>query len=208
MEEKAISEKESLAVITEMIARTRRRYLGSGNVLLMWGYLVVIVTASVWTLLALTRNESWNWLWFAIPVVGWPVMAAMLRKERGGEGVVTYSDKVTSRMWAIFGLSELVLAIVCLCFAWLGDIDCWAAMLVYTMIAAPCAEVAQGLVVKESSLVWGGLAGLAVSIVTVTCVCGGIPLRANWYMPLFILSWVMMMIVPGHVINRKAKSEP
>jgi len=39
----------------------------------------------------------------------------------------------------------------------------------------------------------------------VCCVTGKIPLLANWFMPLFILFWVVMMIVPGHIINHKAK---
>ena len=33
----------------------------------------------------------------------------------------------------------------------------------------------------------------------------GIPLEANWFMPLFIIVWVAMMIIPGHILNHKAK---
>lgn len=51
MEDKKLTEKESLEVITSMIARTKARYLGSGNILLMWGYLVVFVSILVWILL-------------------------------------------------------------------------------------------------------------------------------------------------------------
>lgn len=103
MEERKLTEKESLEVITSMIARTKQRYLGGGNILLMWGYLVAIVTLAVWLTLVFTHNEVWNWLWFAIPLIG------------------------------------------------------------------------------------------------------GIKLLANWYMPIFIFAWVAMMIVPGHVLNRKAR---
>ena len=39
MEERKLTEKESLEVITTMIARTRERYIGDGNIMLMWGYL-------------------------------------------------------------------------------------------------------------------------------------------------------------------------
>ena len=80
-------------------------------------------------------------------------------------------------------------------------------MLVYTLIAAPSAEIAQGLIVKEKSLICGGIVGLVVGMITVCCAAGKIPLLANWFMPLFILVWVAMMIVPGHIINHKAKKE-
>ncbi|WP_290463944.1 hypothetical protein [Duncaniella muris] len=205
MEDKKLTEKESLEVITSMIARTKVRYLGSGNILLMWGYLAVFTSILVWILLAATQQNVWNWLWFAIPVIGMPLTAIMSRREKRTDGAVTYSDKITSHLWSIFGVSEIVLTFICLGFSLIGGIKCWTAMIVYTIIAAPFAEIAQGLIVKEKSLTWGGIVGLAIGMVLVCCVTGKIPLLANWFMPLFILFWVVMMIVPGHIINHKAK---
>lgn len=205
MEDKRINEKESIEIITSMIARTKDKYLGSGNILLMWGYLIAIVSILVWVLLAATHHNAWNWLWFAIPAVGVPATIVMSRKEQQVNGVTTSFDKITSRMWTIFGVSEIVLTFVCLAFAFLGGVNCWAAMLVYSLILAPGTEIAQGLIFKENSLVGGGAAGLIVGIITICCVVGGIPLAANWYMPLFILAWVCMMIIPGHIINSKSK---
>ena len=205
MEDKKLTEKESLEVITSMIARTKVRYLGSGNILLMWGYLAVFTSILVWILLAATQQNVWNWLWFAIPVIGMPLTSIMARREKRTDGAVTYSDKITSHLWSIFGVSEIVLTLICLGFSLIGGIKCWTAMPVYTFIAAPFAEIAQGLIVKEKSLTWGGIVGLAIGMVLVCCVTGKIPLLANWFMPLFILFWVVMMIVPGHIINHKAK---
>lgn len=205
MEDKKLTEKESLEVITSMIARPKARYLGSGNILLMWGYLAVFSSILVWILLAATQQNVWNWLWFAIPVIGMPLTSIMARREKRTNGVVTYSDKITSHLWSIFGVSEIVLTLICLGFSLIGGIKCWTAMIVYTIIAAPFAEIAQGLIVKEKSLTWGGIVGLAIGMVLVCCVTGKIPLLANWFMPLFILFWVVMMIVPGHIINHKAK---
>ena len=205
MEDKKLTEKESLEVITSMIARTKVRYLGSGNILLMWGYLAVFTSILVWILLAATQQNVWNWLWFAIPVIGMPLTSIMARREKRTDGAVTYSDKITSHLWSIFGVSEIVLTFICLGFSLIGGIKCWTAMPVYTFIAAPFAEIAQGLIVKEKSLTWGGIVGLAIGMVLVCCVTGKIPFLANWFMPLFILFWVVMMIVPGHILNHKAK---
>ena len=205
MEDKKLTEKESLEVITSMIARTKARYLGSGNILLMWGYLAVFSSILVWILLAATQQNVWNWLWFAIPVIGMPLTSIMERREKRTDCAVTYSDKITSHLWSIFGVSEIVLTFICLGFSLIGGIKCWTAMIVYTVIAAPFAEIAQGLIVKEKSLTWGGIVGLAIGMVLVCCVTGKIPFLANWFMPLFILFWVVMMIVPGHILNHKAK---
>ncbi len=206
MEERKLTEKESLEVITSMIARTKQRYLGSGN-MLVWGYLVVIVSILVWMMISITRNGAWNWLWFAIPLIGFPTTSLMARKEYIKFGAVSYSDRVTSRLWTIFGVSEIVLTLMCLGFAFLGEIDCWVAMLVYSILVAPCAEIAQGLIVKEKSLTIGGVIGICIGMITLCCVVGSIPLLASWYMPLFIFAWVAMMIVPGHILKNKEKKQ-
>lgn len=206
MEEKTISEKESLQIITEMIAKTKDNYFGSGKIMLMWGYVVVAVSLAVWILLAATRNGLWNWLWFAIPVIGWIGTYIINRKEKREHiGVRTYSDKVTSRLWTIVGLSEAAVAAACLSLSLFMNINCWIAMLVYSYLVTPLAETAQGLIINEKSLTIGGIIGLLIGIITLCIVSGGLPLVTVWYMPLFILGFVFMMIIPGHIINAKSK---
>ena len=78
MEDRKLTEKESLEVITSMIARTKQRYIGDGNIMLMWGYLCVAVAAAIWILTACTHNGAWSWLWFLIWIIGGtatPIMA-------------------------------------------------------------------------------------------------------------------------------------
>ena len=82
MEEKKMTERESLELITAMIKRTRERYVGDGNIMLMWGYLSVVVAALVWIMLVKTHNPVWNWLWFAIPLVGGIPTPMMDKKQK------------------------------------------------------------------------------------------------------------------------------
>lgn len=207
MEERKLTEKESLEVITSMIARTRQRYVGDGHIMLMWGYLVAIVSILVWVMLVATRQQVWNCLWFAIPVIGGIATPIMARKQQTCSGVKTVYDTITSRLWTIAGLSELAAIIACIIIQCITGISCWTAMLAYSLIAMPITEIAQGLLIKEKSLTIGGIMGLAVGIVTICCIAGGIPLGVNWYMPLFILAFIAMMIVPGHILNHKASLE-
>lgn len=59
MKERKLTEKESLEVITSMISRTKERYMmGDGNIMLMWGYLILTVTALIWILIATTHNQQ------------------------------------------------------------------------------------------------------------------------------------------------------
>lgn len=207
MEERKLTEKESIEVITSMIARTKRRYIGDGSILLMWGYLVAAVSILVWIMLVTTGHGVWNWLWFAIPVIGGIATPIMARKHQDKSGVKTYADIFTSKLWTITGLSEGVMIVTCIVLQVFFSVDSWPSMLAYTLIAVPIAEIAQGLFIKEKSLIGGGLIGIAVGMVTLGCLVGEIPLCVNWYMPLFILAFVAMMVVPGHILNHKAAKE-
>ena len=86
-------------------------------------------------------------------------------------------------------------------------VDSWPTMFVLALVIVPFAEIAQGIVIREKSLVAGGGIGFTVGIITICCIVGQIPLGVNWFLPLFIVAFAAMMIVPGHILNHKAKSE-
>ena len=206
MEEKKISETESLEIISQMISRTKDRYIGNGNVLLLWGYLTVLVTVVIWALLAMTHNEMWNCLWYIIPVVGGIATFVMKRKNQGRKGVKNYSDKISSKIWTAVEYSCIVSMLFCCGFELINK-DCWDMMFAFALIIVPFAEVVQGVVVREKSLTLGGVFGLHVGVFAMCCMIGGIKLDANWFLPLFVLAFICMMILPGHVLNLKSKRQ-
>lgn len=207
MEDRKLTEKESLEVITSMIARTKERYIGDGNIMLMWGYLIVAVSALIWTLLTFTHNPAWNWLWFLIWIIGGIATPIMARKSQTKHGVKNYSDKITSMIWSAVGFCAIASAAMCLGFLLIKGIDAWAMMFAFALIIVPFAEIAQGIIIKEKSLVAGGAVGLLVGIFTLCCIAGHVALYASWFMPLFIIAFIGMMIIPGHILNIKARNK-
>lgn len=207
MEERKLTEKESLEIITSMIARTRERYIGDGRIMLMWGYLTVVITAIIWTLIGVTHNPVWNWLWFLLWIIGGTLTPIMDKKMQHEKGFKNYSDIVTSRIWSTVGFSAIVATAICLAFLLVGGIDAWSMMFAIALVIVPFAEIASGIVVKEKSLIIGGAIGLSAGLFTMACIAGHVALYASWFMPLFIIVWVAMMIIPGHIINYKAKKQ-
>lgn len=206
MEEKRINEKESIEIITSMIARTKERYnLGDGNIMLMWGYVTLSISALIWSLLALTHNPTVNWLWFLIWIIGGIATPIMAKRESAKKGVKTYTDKIISRLWTIVGFSAVACTLVCVALTLLCDADPWSAMFIFALIIVPLAEIANGLVLNESSYLWGGAVGLSAGVFVTCCIAGNVVLAASWVMPVFIAAYVCMTIIPGHVINHKAK---
>ena len=207
MEEKQITEKESLALITEMISRTKRRFIGNGNIMLMWGYLTVAITIAVWCLLVATHNPVWNWLWFAIWLIGGIATPVMARKEQARCGVKTYLDGITSQIWSVVGGIAFLATAMCLGFELIGHTYCWSAMFAFALIIVPFGEITQGIIVKEKALTIGGIVGMATGIFTICCFAGEVTLYANWYLPMFMGAFIAMFIIPGHIINHKTKSD-
>lgn len=205
MEDRKLTEKESLEVITSMIAQTKERYIGNGNIMLMWGYLIVAVAALIWTLLIITHNTSWNWLWYLIWIIGGIATPIMAKKEQRKRGVKNYSDTLTSRIWSTVGFSAIAATAICLALLLVKGVDAWSSMFALALIIVPFGEIAQGIVIKEKSLVVGGAIGLCVGLFTMACIAGHVVLYATWFMPMFIIAFIAMMIIPGHILNGKAK---
>lgn len=207
MEEKSITERESIALITDMISRTKQRYIGNGNIMLMWGYLTVAVTILIWVLLEATHHPAWNWLWFLIWIVGGTATPIMARKQQVERGVKNYSDRITSQIWSIVGAMAIVATAMCLGFLLIGGKDSWSMMFAYALIIVPFGEIVQGVILKENALKAGGIIGMVIGIFTVCCIAGGVTLYANWYLPVFMTAFIAMFIIPGHILNHKASQE-
>ena len=206
MEDKRINERESIEIITSMITRTKERYhLGDGNIMLMWGYLTLSISVLIWVLLALTHNPVVNWLWFLIWIIGGILTPVMAKKEAIRKGVKTYTDKIISRLWSVVGFSAIACTFVCLVLTLLCGVDAWSAMFVFALVIVPFAEIANGIVLNEPAYMWGVTLGLSAGIVLTCCIAGKLTLSASWVMPLFIVAFVFMTIIPGHMVNCKAK---
>lgn len=206
MEEKKITEAQSLEIITEMIARSNvRRQLGNGNIMLLWGYLTVVVSILVWTLVVITHNASWNWLWFLIWVIGGTVTPIMARKQRVEQGSKTYADTISNGIWSAVGYMAIVLTFTCLAFLLFGGKDSWSAMFVFALLGVGFAETISGIVIKEKSLIVGGGVGTLAGIIMLAAIAGKVVLYVNWVLPLFIVAFICMMIIPGHILNDKSK---
>lgn len=208
MEERDITSQESMAIINEMIERSKtRRFIGDGNILLLWGYLTVGVAALVWALLALTHHPAMNWLWYLIWIIGGIATPIMARKKRDKAGVKTYADRICDTVWSVVGFSAIALTFICLGFLLFGGKDAWSSMLMLPLLIVGFAEIVQGVVIKEKSLICGGSIGMLAGIFTLCSIAGKVTLYASWFMPMFIVSFALMMIIPGHILNSKSRSQ-
>ena len=203
MEERKLNEKESLELITQMITNTRNRMQTSnGNVYLLWGYTSVAIAILIYTIGFFSTHPGWNFLWFLIWIIGGTLTGHILKDDR--KSPKGYTDKISEGLWSIVGYCAIVFTLLCLYFMLAKGADCWPLMMVFGLFVIGFATSAQGVILREKSLTAGGAIGMGFGAFIMCCLIADIPLENTWTTPLFILTFIFMMIVPGHIINRKS----
>lgn len=204
MEERKMTEKESLELITSMIQNTRKRMeLGAGNVLMSWGYVTTIVALVVGVGYFLSGSVVWFWVWFAIPVIGGYLHYILAKRKERATLVKTVVDSYISGIWAVNGAFFAVLMVICLIFG-LNGYNAWGAMYLITLPCCGFGCVGTGIVLKEKTLVAGGMISMVIGALFIICYLCKINIF-GYDIFAFALSFALMMIIPGHVINHKAR---
>lgn len=207
MEEKNLTPQESVALIAQMIESSKQRMtLLDLRIPVLWAALSIICAAIVLSV-SLTSYTPWiNLVWFAIPVIGVPVNFLMVKKNRQPKGIKTTIDTIMDGIWKTVGFLGLVLTAVCLTFNILGHPQAWLAMFYYAFIIVGFGAAATGIVIKESSYIFGGVFSLISGFVVVILNLCSIPLLIVWVLPLYMLCFLLMFVVPSIIIGRKLKS--
>lgn len=192
MRENPLNEKESLELITRMIRNTQQKMeRGSGAPMIIWGYATIITTLAVWLTVRLTQDYHYNYLWFLIPIIGG---IGMLLQKKQSAGVRTYVDKVVTYIWLVLGCTGFVLSILSI----LSTM--WSLPILFViLLIMGMGSTLTGLVIEFRPMVIGGIIGLLIGILNYYIV------GYDAKMFTFAFAFVVMYIIPGHILNYKAK---
>ncbi len=186
-----LNEEESMALIAEMIRNTQRKMeRGAGTPMLVWGYATVLATLAVWVGVTFTDDYRAQFLWFLIPVIG---LTWMLLQRRQPPEVRTYVDKVVSYIWIVMGWSGFIVS----CLSFMGVIRTTILFIITLMMGQ--GSVLTGLVTRFRPLIIGGIVALLLSVALLYLHTLGPHLL------IFALAFVAMGIIPGPILNRRAK---
>ncbi|GGJ91705.1 MULTISPECIES: hypothetical protein [Parabacteroides] len=205
MEERTLNEKESLALITQMISSSKKNMeIGQGNYMLIWGYFTTTLSIILFALVNLTHNFIWSWGWMLMFVM-WPIMS--YRQRQKPPRVVTYTDKVISQVWQVMGWMFIVtfLTIGIIEFSFARYID-FILMLPLSLIYCGIGVSITGIIIQERWMTYTPLIAFIIAIYMLTMLMIGEKATTLWYL-YFGLSFVFMMIIPGHIVNHKAKKQ-
>lgn len=204
MEDKKITPQEGVEIISAMINATKQRVaMPDVRISLMWAAVSILTAITALVTIGCTRNPVYNYIWFAIPVIGCPINYIMCRKHTVTKTVKTQIDIYTDNIWKIIGYLAIPISIICLIFNILGHSEAWLAMLCYGFIVIGFGCVGQGVLIKEQSYVLGGALSIVAGFGVIATLICNLPLNVFWVFPLYILCMVLEFVVPAFVIRKK-----
>lgn len=203
MEDRKLSERESLDLITQMINSSRQNMeVGSGNVLLYWGYTTVVLSIALFALVMLTQNYVWSWGWVLMFAVG-PVISY---KQRGKERVVTYTDKTIMKVWQVFGYMFGLTFVLIALFGGLYQRFDFILMLPLSLLYCGLGISINGIILREKWMTYSPLVAFVFVVYMLMALINKGEVTVLWYL-YFGFSFVLIMIIPGHILNNKAKKQ-
>ncbi len=110
MEEKPLSEKESLQLITGMIRQAKNHYYESGMGALLWGFTNLICFVLAW-LDASIEGFNIPFNPFYLMIITFILQFYFDRIEKKYQNALTYKDEAHKYVWLAFAISVLILTI-------------------------------------------------------------------------------------------------
>ena len=191
METNVLSPEKSFQIINDAIEKSRKDFeKDAGSPMILWGAVVLAFSIAVYSMLKLTGNLSWNFLWFGIPVLGWP-LSIILLKGKCKKGGKSFISRIVGYIWISYGIFATILSIV---FAFLAP--------QFTGYITPVllgfAAVMTGFVLKNNYIIIGGfLTGIGCTIALFYTKVEFTPL-------FFTMASILNLIIPGIMMNKKA----
>lgn len=211
MEEKRLDAQESIELITRMIRNTRRRLeRHSGRPYLVWGYTTVVISLLNYTLNVVGAAPEWSLTWFLIPVLGFVLMR--LFPEKKSTEPRTEIDRIVNSLWLVCTLSLIPIFILCLFHGWSYRPSLFALITLVMSIGS----TATGLIVRSRIYTTAGLLGMVgtAAIALWDYYLNQLPdpqridsCMLNNEILIFAVVFLVMMVIPGHIINYQTRHE-
>ncbi|MBO2522474.1 MAG: hypothetical protein CW336_01235 [Bacteroidetes bacterium] len=188
--ENNMTAQQSFSIITEMVNNSRRSILqNSAKHFLLWGALLTIMSLVIYETIHITRNPIWNLLWFAMPLIGFP-MAHFI-----GRNKVEVPQNIISKqlhgVWLAYCAFVVVISAV---FMFIAPQN----LTLVIIMAFGFAECVSGIILKNWSVIVSGF------ILGVGGAIAAIMLRSEAQLLLFTLCGVIL-VVTGLIVKSQYK---
>lgn len=208
MQERKLTEAESLALITQMIQNTHRRLtVNAGKPYLIWGYLTAGVALFEWLVVVNGWSFYWMFAWWLIPLLGFPLMLLTCRKRPTEPK--NYIDRAVEAVWIACSVAMIPAFAIALFYR--------VSILPLVTLIISIGTLVSGRLIAMKPVVWGGVlfmcGTVAMALHQFSMRHAVVVENVNEYtlflykgeMLIFALLFICGMIIPGHIINAKTR---
>lgn len=189
MEEKELSEKESLELITSMIGKAKNHYTESGASALLWGITNMICFVLAY-LIETIRSFNLPFSPFYLMLVTAILQVYFYRKERRLKKTVSYKDEAHYFIWLAFGISLLILTVA----GGITNIGYVVLPLILLLFAIP--TFISGCIKKFKPMISGGIICWVLSITSFFY-------RENEVFLLVAIGAFFAWVIPGIILRKR-----
>lgn len=108
---KEMTAQQSLSLITETLNNSRRDILrGNSKYFILWGIVLTLLSLLIYVCWHFTGKASWNFLWFSMPLIGYPLAAILGKKDQGMPK--SELGRMTGGVWTVFGAFSICLSLI------------------------------------------------------------------------------------------------
>lgn len=187
--ENNITAQQSFSIITEMVNNSRRSILqNSAKHFLLWGALLTIMSLVIYETIHITRNPIWNLLWFAMPLIGFPMAHFIGKKTMVPQNIIS---RQLHGVWLAYCAFVVVISAV---FMFIAPQN----LTLVIIMAFGFAECVSGIILKNWSVIVSGF------ILGVGGAIAAIMLRSEAQLLLFTLGGVIH-VVTGLIVKSQYK---
>lgn len=166
-----------------------------------YGYPALLISVAVYLLVHLTGKPIWSALWFLMFV---PVIGIRVSKEKSEACVVTHMDKAINSIWSICGQLFFLTVIGITIFGYFTGCCNFTLMLPLSLLYAGIGIAITGIITDFKLMVYTPLIAFVAAIYMLVSMVSN-TVVADWWNLLFGVSFFVMMVIPGHLLNHKIK---
>ena len=168
---KEMTAQESLNLISETMNNSRKEIVrNSGKYFVLWGVLLTVFSLLVYFLWKTTGKVAWNNLWFALPLIGYPLSRLAKNKEKDSRAE-NFISRINGGIWGTFGVFACSVALFSVLYSQFFDSPLTTIVLGVTLspqivLLFGMAETISGITLKNWTIKiagWiTGIGGLAI----------------------------------------------
>lgn len=186
MEEKTITEQESLRIIQTMIERSKQQLTDRSRYFLMWGIAVMGCAITQYILLKNLQTGTQR-VWLLMPILA-VVQVVLSYRDRKKDRVVTFSRNAIGSLWLALGIGFFILAF----FSSRMSFDMFPFLILFYGIGT----FVTGRILEFRPLIFGGIACFILSV-------GIVYIEGPEKLLVLALSVLVSYVIPAILLKRQ-----